>query len=835
MSDLSDFVIGQTVELQDGRLATVRFAGNTHFASGYWVGVELEDASGKNDGSVQSQRYFDCQPGHGMFVRPSVATIIDQPTPKPTKKTNGTANGAAAKSRPSSTAGDLRRKSVLDAGATKRQSINAGSPTPGGRIAALSRVSRVTEISTNFLYLAHVSQSPSKSPTKQLASGPSSGSPTPRQPLPGLKPASLAPKPRTSISGRSSIAPSSATTSRAPRQSLSGAINGAGRPIVPPTRRPVNRLSTLQQNPRRSDSTSGNSQASWQSGTESPVDSQAADFLSPPLSDGQDDRSRSALSPSLSRVSADSRVPTSSHNSLTHERLSPAATQRPALSSTAQSREIDDLKTKLRVIEKKRMEDRDKLKALDKIQGERDKFESIIQKLQAKYQPQQQEIAELKKQIKEAEAKFDARENQQADIDEALEVATLDREMAEETAEALKTELEALRQKHEELELEVDILREENTELGKEMSPEEKSSQGWMQMERSNERLREALIRLRDVARDQEAALKEEIKELQRDVEELGDLRAKYQDTKERLAQSDEAVEDLRQQLESALGAEEMIEELTEKNMSLSEQIDSLKTAVEDLESLKELNDELETNHVETEKQMQDEIDYKDALFQEQVRNSGIQDESIQDLEYTVSRFRDLVTNLQSDLEDMRASQQITETEANELTSRSRAMLDLNMRLQVSASKAQVKAIDLELRRLDAQESAEHLAIVQMFLPESFGSSRDSVSALLCLKRIAFKSNLFHSFVKERVNGSATLGHEDEIFACCDILDKLTWISAMSARFEKHVQTCSLEEFKRLHGVLYDLEPVEWALNGWIDGLKKDELKGQQCSAELQR
>ena len=507
----------------------------------------------------------------------------------------------------------------------------------------------------------------------------------------------------------------------------------------------------------------------------------------------------------------------------------------PPVLSTVLSREIEELKTKLKVMEKKRMEDRDKLKALDKIQGERDKFEGIIQKLQAKYQPQQQEITELRRLVKEAESKALVNEDQQADIDAAMEMATLDREMAEETAEALKTELDALRQKTEELELEVEILREENSELGKEMSPEERTSQGWIQMERSNERMREALLRLRDVKEENEAELKHQVKELEIDVKELSPFRNMYQDAKERLAQSEATIEDLRQQLETALGAEEMIEELTEKNLALNERIEELKIVIEDLESLKELNDELEVNHIETEKQMQEEIDYKELIFQEQVRKSGIQDETIEDLEYTVSRFRDLVTNLQSDLEDMRASQQITETEANELSSRSRAMLDLNMRLQVSATKAQVKAIDLELERLQAQQSAEHLNIVQLFLPETFKTERESVSAYLRIKRVGFKASLLHTFVKERLNSPAVSGHEEDIFASCDILDKLTWISAMCERFSQFVYSCSLEEFERLGSAYYDLDPVERALNTWIDGLKRDELKEQQCAAELQR
>ena len=148
MGELSDFEVGQTVELQDGRIAVVRFIGNPHFAAGDWIGVSLEDASGKNDGSVQGQRYFDCEPGHGMFVRPGVATVVEQHTPRPLKRPVGGANGGIAKSRQSvAGVGALRRQSVLDSAANKRQSISRGSPTPSSRSAASSQLLRVRFLS----------------------------------------------------------------------------------------------------------------------------------------------------------------------------------------------------------------------------------------------------------------------------------------------------------------------------------------------------------------------------------------------------------------------------------------------------------------------------------------------------------------------------------------------------------------------------------------------------------------------------------------------------------------------------------------------------------------
>lgn len=472
---------------------------------------------------------------------------------------------------------------------------------------------------------------------------------------------------------------------------------------------------------------------------------------------------------------------------------------------------------------------------MEKIQTERDKFESIIQKLQAKYQPQQQENNDLKRQLKEAEGRLESIESIQAEHESAMELATLDREMAEETAEVLKAELETLRQKSEELDLELEILREENAEFTKGMSPEERASTGWLQMERNNDRLREALIRLRDLTQQQEEELRDQIKSLEDDLQEFGVLKEQYDISKATLSQTEATVEDLRQQLDTALGAEDMIEDLTERNMSQAEQIEELKAVIEDLENLKEINDELEINHVQNEKEMQEELDFKDSVIAEQARRAAQQDEAFEDMEYTLSRFRELVTSLQGDLEDMRASHAVTETESEQLNTRSRAMMDLNMKLQLSAAKAQVKSIDLELRRLEAQEAEQHLEIVKLFLPESYRSDRDSVLALLRFKRLAFKANLLNGFIKERVNGQAHPEHEDDVFAGCEVVDKLTWVTAMCDRFVNAISHCSLEQFAKYEGALYELEPVERALNGWIDGLRRDELKETQCASELQR
>ena len=61
---------------------TVRYIGHTHFAEGLWVGVEIDLPRGRNDGSIDGQRYFSCEPNYGLFAPPQKITVVEEENPE---------------------------------------------------------------------------------------------------------------------------------------------------------------------------------------------------------------------------------------------------------------------------------------------------------------------------------------------------------------------------------------------------------------------------------------------------------------------------------------------------------------------------------------------------------------------------------------------------------------------------------------------------------------------------------------------------------------------------------------------------------------------------------
>ena len=65
----------------DHRRGAVRYIGDIPEIPGVgaWIGGELDEPTGKNDGSVKGKRYFDCKDNCGAFVRSERVEVGDFP------------------------------------------------------------------------------------------------------------------------------------------------------------------------------------------------------------------------------------------------------------------------------------------------------------------------------------------------------------------------------------------------------------------------------------------------------------------------------------------------------------------------------------------------------------------------------------------------------------------------------------------------------------------------------------------------------------------------------------------------------------------------------------
>lgn len=63
-----DLCLGKRVNIGDKCSGVVRYIGPVKGKEGDWVGLELDEALGTNDGSYEGNSYFSCKKGYGLFV-----------------------------------------------------------------------------------------------------------------------------------------------------------------------------------------------------------------------------------------------------------------------------------------------------------------------------------------------------------------------------------------------------------------------------------------------------------------------------------------------------------------------------------------------------------------------------------------------------------------------------------------------------------------------------------------------------------------------------------------------------------------------------------------------
>ena len=82
MSKISKFALGDRVQLipfkHKGKQGHIKYIGEIEGkAQGNWVGIELDEANGENNGEFNDVQIFECQEGHGIFLRPTQVKSLE--------------------------------------------------------------------------------------------------------------------------------------------------------------------------------------------------------------------------------------------------------------------------------------------------------------------------------------------------------------------------------------------------------------------------------------------------------------------------------------------------------------------------------------------------------------------------------------------------------------------------------------------------------------------------------------------------------------------------------------------------------------------------------------
>ncbi|XP_060894922.1 CAP-Gly domain-containing linker protein 1 isoform X6 [Labrus mixtus] len=145
-----NFQVGDRVWVNGNKPGYIQFLGETQFAPGQWAGIVLDEAIGKNDGSVAGVRYFQCEALRGIFTRPSKLSLTEG-------EANGTQTAPPSRaSSPTPSVGSVAShtpatKSALPTTTATKKASTATAATPATPATPSSNLARTNSESVSNL------------------------------------------------------------------------------------------------------------------------------------------------------------------------------------------------------------------------------------------------------------------------------------------------------------------------------------------------------------------------------------------------------------------------------------------------------------------------------------------------------------------------------------------------------------------------------------------------------------------------------------------------------------------------------------------------------------
>ncbi|XP_036325508.1 dynactin subunit 1-like [Rhagoletis pomonella] len=703
-----NFKVGQKVQIVGKNLCgQVAYVGSTSFSPGKWIGVVLDEKDkGKNNGSVRGITYFKCAPNCGLFVRPAQVNLV------------------LAKETEEMAESSVPQEARQGSGMKSHNSEKISTAAPVANTAALNQ--KPPNGGTSIV------KAPSDQPLLQSSAN-------------------------GSTAGTSNGSMLKATKINKPLQ--------ANRRIVSSNTQLELSFSSTTVSvaaPKRSKTTVSPSESfSCARQRSAFVETGFLEILHTQFTPGHPLRSPTVFSIHSGLASGVAISPTEQllQQKQLQQRCKDLETRNGELSA-----ELEDLKSQ-------RAEDKRRLHELERVRLQKDQLSEFKTQIMEQHSLVQRELQRCRQELREANDCKTKYKRELDEVAESIELLTLDKEMAEERAETLQIELETANERNEELSLDVEILRAEienstSTLLGDRPDNELKdeliqpTAAEIRRLEQYNQRLRETVVRLRDVLTNEKQDLQKTHKELETKSSEISELKKTKEILSRRIDVMEMHIIELKEQVDAALGAESMVSSLVEAKIDLEERVKLLEEEVMELEALEEIHEQIIEGNQELEMDLREEIDALNSTIKmlQQEKNNTL--EEIYDREVTITKFRDLVKTLNNNvlLKDQPTNAlgagtgTSTSDDLSTLSNQDETQsIDFNQMFYLT--KAFKRAIDLQLNEIELKLCKAHVDHLLAFVPEDIllrGSEHDIILVLLLLQRMYEKLEIICHTIDEK-------------------------------------------------------------------------------------
>ncbi|ALC44761.1 CG9279, partial [Drosophila busckii] len=882
--------LGQRVQItgKPELCGVVAYVGRTSFAAGQWFGIALDTPRGKHNGTLQGSTYFKCATNCGLFVRAQQLQLLLLEKVAEARKSNSNnryddnmQREAASKAKPLSRG--RSKQSTEEQSAVKTWVSSTPSPikhqSPKKElplVAAQSEQVQQREASPGKASKTRINSTSSpvkgQSPAKQLPVSEQDGSPgrstkksqesagktwvnsSPKRELPLAVAQSeqvQPPQDASAVKATKTWINSTPTPVKELPFAAAQSEQVQAAVLAPPAMTCNQRRSTsyTQLRPTRISQPKPTT-AQAQSST-----AQLTLAMPVPLALAPK-RSKTSMSPTSSckRLSA---APPAFVEAGFLEILRPQFTPGPALrtpSATApqqtapmESAELRQLREELQLLRVQKSEDKLKLLELERMRIHNEQLLEFKSQIMTQQVLLQRELQRCRYEQREAQETMMKYKRELDDVGESIELLTLDKEMAEERMETLQLELELAQERNDELSLDLEIMRAEQErepehleKLGKQAVPQATAPTGeLLRLEQYNQRMRETVVRLRDALAHEKQLSARTHKELETKHSEINELKSTKELQSKRVDQLEVQLMDLKEQVDASLGAESMVTQLASLKLELEERVKLLEDEVNELEALEQIQEQLIESNQELESDLRDEIDKLSAQLKslEQQKNAAL--ESLYDRDVTIVKFRDLVRQLQEQLQlktdggtlSIEDFSSANESQQEEGSQQSQA----DYQHIFSVSKAYGRALEQQLKSVELRLLRQHLEHVLSFVPEQFmlrGGEHDVVLVMLLLERMQQKLQIVCQAINEKFPNACEFGR-DAIFegysvqryifrAQCIYL--LKSLQLVLQQFHHGLNHCDYELCTHVAIYRSDLETQEQQLDEFVHLLKTGQL-----------